>query len=344
MTAIATPSLRWSSVRDCGRKAIYEGTGAPARERTLAEERQMFRGKSVGHDFVVALASANRWKVRVDSGPDYWLPPELKAVGSGEWLEADAVAELKVAWELGTGHADLYVRETDTVVEVLSSQSAGAEQIHSKLLQARGYARAIDAHSIALAVVDPATLEEDRIVVTDLSPQWETLSAECDERIAQVLEWRDTGTLPPRVCAKPGDAWGHFCAYAAHCFEGWTPDPLQALSDPDVHELAVRLAHVKAKRREIGGTDKVLEAEQKEIQSSLAEVVEPGKWRVGQVELQRSPRHKDSFKLALAKEDSRLPAELLEEFTSTSVFDVWDAQIVAEADADFDVDFGEVPF
>lgn len=342
MTAIATPSLRWSSVRSCPRKAVYEATNAPARERTLAEERQMFRGKSVGHDFVVALATANGWRVRVDSGPDYWLPPGLRLTDDMD--EGDAIAELKVQWELGTGHADLYVRETDTVVEVLSSQSASTDLIHSKLLQARGYARAIDAKSIALAVVDPATLEEERIVVTESSPQWETLSEECDDRIAQVLAWRDSGTLPHRVCGKPGDAWGHFCAYAAHCFEGWTADPLQALNDPDVHELAVRLAHVKAKRKEIGSTDKTLEAEQKEIQSSLAEVVEPGTWQVGRVQLKRSPRSKPTFKLALAKEDSRLPADLLEEFTSTSVFDVWDAQIVAEADADFEVDFGDTPF
>lgn len=344
MTATATPSLRWSSVRDCPRKAVFEATDAPARERTLSEERQMFRGKSVGHDFVVSLASANRWKVYVDSGPTYWLPPELRAEGSGEWLEADAVAELKVAWELGTGHADLYVRETDTIVEVLSSQKATPGQIHSKLLQARGYARAVDAHSIALAVVDPATLEEDRVVVTNSSPQWETLSQEVDERIGEVLRWRDSGELPGRVCEKPGDAWGHFCVYAATCFEGWTPDPLATLDDPDVHTLAVRLAHVKAKRKEIGSTDKVLEAEQKEIQEGLAVSVEPGTYQVGRVKLTRSPRSKKTFKLDLAREDSRLPADLLEEFTTRSEFDVWGAELLAESNADFDVDYGEVPF
>lgn len=341
MTTVASPSLRWSSVRDCPRKAVFEATDAPARERTLAEERQMFRGRSVGHDFVVALATANRWKVRVDSGPDYWLPPELRLRDGDDPDEVHAVAELKVAWELGTGHADLYVIETDTVVEVLSSQSAGADQIHSKLLQARGYARAIDAQSIALAVVDPATLEEDRIVVTSSSPQWETLSQECDERIAQVLQWRDSGTLPARVCGKPSDAWGHFCAYAAHCFEGWTPDPLAVLDDPQVHELAVRLAHVKAKRREIGSTDKELEAEQKLIQTSLAESVDPGVYQVGRVKLGRSIRSRDSFKLALAKEDSRLPADVLEEFTGVSDYEIWTAEILDQA---AEVDYGSSPF
>jgi hypothetical protein len=73
---------------------------------------------------------------------------------------------------------------------------------------------------------------------------------------------------------------------------------------------------VKAKRREISASDKLLEAEQKEIQEELAEFVPAGKWQVGGYLVKRSDRSKDTFKLALAREDSRIPEVLLDEFTT----------------------------
>ncbi len=339
MTAATATSLRWSSTRDCPRKAVYEAEGAPGRDRTVAEDRYLFRGISVGHDFIVSLAASNGMKVWVDSGPDHWLPPELRADSEDT---ADALAELRVGWELGTGHCDLYVKATDTVIEVLSSQNPTAEQIHSKLLQARGYARALDAQSIALAIVDPATMEEDRVIVVASSERWDALGQECDERIAQVVEWRDSGTMPARVCSKPGEAWGHFCLYAAHCFEGHTPEPVTVITDERVHELAVRLAHVKNAKREVSATERQLDREAKEIQEQLAVLVDPGTVQAGRVKLTRSQRSRETFKLQLAKEDSRLPADLLAEFTERSEYAVWTTEILDQA---AEVDYGtEAPW
>jgi hypothetical protein len=321
---VTSPQLRWSSVRDCARKAVFEAVGAPHRDRTLKEERQLFRGKTVGQAFVIALAHENRWKVFVDSGPDYMLPyPELHADSRDD---ADVIAELKVQWELGVGHADLYVKQTDTILEVLSSQSASVEMIHSKVLQAYGYARAIDAQSIALAVVDPATLEEDRVIVTASSPQWTDLAVECDERVAQVIAWRDRGETPARVCGRPSESWGHFCQYAAHCFEGWQADTAEQIESEEAQQLAIRLAHIKAKRREITSSDKLLETEQKTIQEQLADLVPAGEWQVGGYLVKRSDRTRQNFKLSVAAEDSRLPREILDEFTTISHYTVWDVE------------------
>jgi hypothetical protein len=339
MSTLATKPLRWSSVRNCPRLAVYEATDAPARERTLKEDRQLFRGRSVGHDWVVSVASEKMWKVWVDSGSTHWLPPHLAAVSEDE---ADVIAECRVQWEMGTGHADLYIRETDTVVEVLSSQNPTGDMIHSKLIQARGYARALDADNLALIVVDPATLDEERVIVTFGTARWDDLERECDERVAQLLEWRDEGTLPARVCGKPGEAWGHFCQYAEHCFDGYTPPALDTITDERTHELVARDFHARQKEREIKATLKLIETERKEIEAELAEQVEPGKWQVGNYQVNRSPRTRKTFKLPLAEQDSRIPQPLLDEFTSVSSYEVW---TVERAGVTGEVDYGEeAPF
>lgn len=341
MTAVASPALRWSSVRDCARKAVYEATDAPARERTLREDRQLYRGRSVGHDWIISVATEKMWKVWIDSGPTHWLPPDLLAADEDS---ADVIAELRVQWELGIGHADLYIRETDTVIEVLSSQNPTGNMIRSKLIQARGYARTIDASNIALIIVDPSTLDEERVIVTSKSAQWEDLGAECDDRIAQALAWRDTGNLPGRVCAHPGEAWGHFCVFAAHCFDGYQAPALEAIDTEDARTLAARLAHVKAKRREIGVTDKLLETEQKDIQSELLEHVPAGEWQVGAYRVKHSERAgRRSFDFDRAENDSRI-GELLVEFVKTGKpYQVWDVEQTGPATVSED-DYGDVPW
>jgi hypothetical protein len=341
MTATAKLMLRWSSVRDCPRKAIYEATNAPHRDRTLKEERQLARGRSVGHEYLVAIAHESKRLVHVATGPDFMLPyPHLRAETEDD---AEILAELPVRWELGVGHADAYIRETDTVIEVLSSQSPTAEMIHSKLLQGAGYARALDATSVCLAIVDPATLDDDRVIVTQSSDRWAELMAEVDERIAQVLAWRDRDELPARVCSKPGDSFGHFCQYAGHCFEGWEPKFAEELQSEEAQQLAIRLAHVKAKRRELSSSDKTLEAEQKLIQADLEGFVPGGEWQVGGYLVKRSDRTRSSFKLTLAEQDGRFPDDLLAQFTTRTHFTVWDVEKTGPAVALPDTE-EEVPF
>lgn len=318
------PMLRWSSARDCPRKAIYEATSAPHRERTHREDRILARGRAVGHEYIVAIANESRRTVWVSSGNDFMLPyPDLRATAEDH---AGILAELPVAWELGVGHADGYIRDADTVLEVLSSQNASGDLIHSKLLQAAGYARALDAHAVCVAIVDPATLEDDRVIVTRESDKWADLMGEVDERIAQLLTWRESGEMPGRVCRKPQDAWGHFCLFAGHCFDdvpGWTPDFAGDLESDEAQTLAIELTQVKAQRREITANDKALEAEQKRIQEELARIVPEGAWQVGGYAVNRSVRTRRSFDLTRADLDGRFSDDLLAEFTTTSSYDVW---------------------
>lgn len=315
MTVTETPTLRWSSVRDCGRKAVYEATGAPARERYSREERILFRGKTIGRDYADMLAASHG--------------------------AAEIERERKVIWPLGVGHIDVYVKQTQTVIEVLSSAHASESMIRSKLVQAVGYAlHDPEATNVCLVILNPSDYSEERVIVTPTSPQWESLVAEVNDRVAQVLAWRDGGDIPERVCNKPGDAHGHFCLYASHCFEGFVPDPLAHLDDSETHQLVARLYHAKQKEREVKQTLGIVETERKEIEQQLDDVVEAGKFQVGQFQIVKSPRTRESFKLKLAQNDSRIPPMLLEEFTNVSTFTVW----TVDRNGEGSVDDGPVPF
>lgn len=299
MTATtATPMLRLSTVRDCPRRAIFEATGAPERELFDSEQRIMYRGKSIGRDYIVMLATANQWKVWVDSGPAFWLPPELRAASADE---ADVIAEKRIRWSLGVGHADLFVKETKTIVEVLSSAHASEQMTRSKLLQAVMYVDHDDeAENAALIVISPTDLSEDRTVVMPGTRQWDDLLGEARDRVQDVVDWHnngDAGRLPHRVCAKPSEARSHFCRHAEHCFEGWEPPPIEVLeADEDLIAAVTAFDRAKAARARIGGEDKQLEAEQKAAQAIIekAEIpagmdVQVGPYVVKRTAVQRKP-------------------------------------------------------
>lgn len=337
--------LRWSSARDCPRKAIYEATAAPHRERTHREERILWRGRAVGHEYLLAIATETRRRIHVCSGVDFTLPhPDVRA-GSEE--DADILAEVPVQWALGVGHADAFVLDPDTVIEVVSSQNPSGELIHSKLLQAAGYARSLDAEAVCVAIVDPATLEDDRVIVTRQNEKrWAELMGEVDARVEELVSWRDSGEMPRRVCRKPSESWGHFCLFAGHCFDDappWQPDFAGELQSDEAQRLAMELAHVKTRRREASAADRQLETEQKRLQQELERLVPAGAWQVGGYLVKRQERRgRRSFDFARAELDGRFPDGLLEEFTKTGEpFEVWDVEKTGDAVAFADE---EVPF
>lgn len=339
MTATASPTLRWSSVKTCPRKAVLEATVEPDRDWYESERRIMFRGKRVGQDYAVMLATAAEGLIWVDSGESYWVPPTMQAT-SREY--AAFVCELRVPWLAGVGHVDIYSTETETAIEVLSSRYI--TQAHSKLLQVVGYGSRIpECKAVCLVIVDPGDLSEEKVVVVKDSEQWNTLLEEVHNRTAEIAEWQDCGTMPERVCSKPSEARSHFCRHAATCFEGWEAPEVDSIDSEDAQQLAIRLAHVKAKRRELSAADKLVEAEQKEIQGELETLVPAGAFQIGGYLVKRSDRTRQSFKLTLAQEDSRIPDDLLDEFTSVSHFSVWDVERNGPAVVIGD-DWEDVPF
>jgi hypothetical protein len=275
-TAQKTPSLRWSSVRDCPRKAVYEATNAPARERTDRENRWLFRGRTLGRDFAEMLAQAQGC-----------VPVRYGAEG---WETARFVTEYQVKWALGTGHMDVLARDTGSAIEVLSSAHASEQMVHSKLVQLVGYVTHCDEATgpAALVILNPSDYSEDRIVVAQDTKRWRVLVQEVEDRIAEVQRWNDEAHLPARVCSKPSDAVGHFCVYADHCFGGWMPPPLNLVDDPVALELAVRLYHTKKAEREVNGTLKVLTSERQEIEQRLADIVPVGASELGSLKVTRT--------------------------------------------------------
>lgn len=260
--------LRASSLRDCPRKAVYEASGAPARPRSTREERFLWRGKTIGHDYIVFLASSNGWKVLIDSGPGYWLPPELATTRDED---AQIIAEQRIDWGLGIGHADAYLTETRTIIECLSSANASDDLIRSKLLQAVLYTEHHPtATNCRVVVIDPSDFSEEQVVLDPRSRTYADLVEEMRDRIGEATLWHHDGTVPLRVCSKPSDAIGHFCQFAEHCFAGWEPPPLEVLADDVELTLALaEFAEAKRLRKQIAADDKVAKQRQDDAQAII---------------------------------------------------------------------------
>lgn len=323
MTATTVRAMRWSSVRVCPRKAVYESLDAPARERSDREIRILYRGRSLGRDYADFLAARD-----------------------GE----DAIArEVKVDWPLGVGHIDVFHKPTGTVIEVLSSAFANDEMIRSKCLQAVGYMEHYPpAKAGLLVVLNPSDFSEERFPIAKGTDAYQALVDEMRDRIRQLEEWRDDGTLPVRVCRRPADAIGRFCLHAEHCFEDWQPPQLEELQSQEAVELAQAWLAVKARERDAGETVAAAKAERAGIEAQLADLVtEHGKVYVGPFTVTRSDRTKrgalDVTKAELAGVLSR---ELVAEFFKPdSRYTVWAVEGTGhDIPVDADLDFGDVPF
>lgn len=338
-----TPLLRMSSLRDCPRKSVYEGTDAPARERTPQEDGTVWRGKSIGRDYTIFLATQQETLIHVASGPHHWVPPELRAKSVET---AGVIAELPIRWKYGVGHSDIYVPETKTIVEVLSSAHASEEMRHSKLLQAVGYTEHHPfAENCALVIVSPTDFTTERTVLMSTSRQYRDLRDELRERIAQVQAWDEDGLLPARVCSKPSEARSHFCLFAGHCFEGWEEPPVESFAaDAD---LIAAVAEYDQCRRAIAAhaiETKPLEDRKKEAQKVIEAAGLPPRVPVlvGPFEVTRTPvQRKPTFEADKAEMAGRFhPEAVLEFFKPGASYSLFKA---VRVDMSGD-EYGEVPF
>jgi len=339
---LARPLLRWSSARDCVRKSIYEAEGAPARERTPAEEGTLWRGKSIGRDYTIFLATQQQTTIFVESGPHHWVPPELRAKTIED---AGIVAEQRIRWRYGVGHADIYLPDTRTIVEVLSSAHVSDEMRHAKLLQAVGYCEHHpQAENCALIVVSPTDFTSERVVLVSTSRQYRDLRDEVRERIEQVRAWDEDGLLPERVCSKPSEARGHFCVFAAHCFEGWqAPEPEAFAADETLVEAVREFDECKraisARKPELDDLEKRKNAAQNIIEA--AELPAKRTVRVGPFDVTRTAvQRKPTFDAEAAEMAGRFaPEAVLEFFKPGASYSTFKAERVPGVE-----DFGEVPF
>lgn len=307
------PQLRWSSVRDCPRKAIYEATAAPHRERTLQEERWLYRGKAVGREFAVFLSAQERakgkpWRIYVASGVKGEWP---RRYVTHDRSKAGFIVEEAVSWPLGILHPDIRVVETNTIVEVLSSAHASDAYVASKMLQLVGQIEYTGAAGGAVVVVDPASMADEIFPIARSSATYSALVDEMRARVADVQSWADTGAIPPRVCEKPGDARSHFCLHGEHCFQGWEPPgPDLVLTTDEAVAAASDLYRAKqVERREKEAYDLAV-ADRKAAEQRLAPTLELAqlggaakKIQIGSVEVNRiEVADRESFSLKKARD------------------------------------------
>lgn len=263
MSATARVDVRASSVKDCVRKSVYGATGAPEREWTDREHRIMFRGQRLGQDYA-------DWLER-QHGPE------------------NVAREVEIPWRFGVGHADIFLRHTRTLIEVVSSAHASDVMVHRKLLQLVLYLEHFQgAEAGLLVIIDPADFTEERYPVARGTDTYNGLADEVTERIESIARWRDTGELPDRECRKPSEAIGRWCRHAETCFDGWEPDPVETIDTPEAREVAS--AYYQAKQAEKGAKQilATAEVERKEIEARLAELVPVGKRRIGPLEITRT--------------------------------------------------------
>ena len=324
--AVETVKLRWSSTVVCARKAIYEAEQAPAREFTDRETRIMLRGQSIGRDVATIY--------------EYLLGPD------------QVEREVPIPWEFGLGHADIYLRPTRTLVEVVSAAHATEQRRHVKLLQLVGYMSGhAECESGALLVVDPADLSEEQTLIIKGGAAYEALLAEARERVEQLRAHARDGVLPERVCRKPSEAIGRFCLHADYCFTGWEPpEPLSVVDDPETISRVHDWVWLKERERQWRAELEEFESERKRIEALLAERIEEagehqvGPYLVRRTDVQRSPRLDLRRALRAGVVDEELVAPYMKPGARYSTWQVTREQDAAADGEERDIDPGEVQF
>ena len=262
MTVATLTGARLSQLSRCPRQAAYGALGTPEDETPVDMALYFRRGHFMSR---------------------------LRHLEYAEQYGADQVElEREIPWALGTGHADIYIQPTRTIVEVVSTVSPSALIEALKIDQAKTYV-VLDpeAERAVVDVINPSSLAPAHSIPVRVADDDE---AEVHEKVAQVVRAVESGgeELPARVCERPSQARSYLCPFASTCFAGWQ-EPEHDIDSPEARRLAAELLALDRARREAKAVVSELDGRWRDVTGELAEIVPAGKTHLGAVTITRTP-------------------------------------------------------
>jgi hypothetical protein len=258
--------------------------------------------------------------------------------------------ERPIPWPLGEGHADIYVKPTKTIVELVSTVAPSHNMLALKFQQAKCYLHFDpEAERAVVEAINPSRLEPAETFPVRVSDED---AAEIDAAVAAVQHAIESGgdRMPERVCEKPSDARQHLCPFATTCFAGWTAPAPVPLDDPAAVQAAVDAYKARVKRDEAKAILKDADQDWQDAVGVLAEYVPAGKHTVGGLTVARtSVKARETFSFANARKAGALAEPELERLSAFvkvgEPHERWTIERNGEPldDAAAD-DFGDVPF
>lgn len=210
---------RWSLAARCPRMAAYGLLGAEPEELTERHRGRFQRGKDAQRYFGGRLAE--------------------------KYGDANVVTEKAVLWPkppalpMGELHTDFVIVPDRLALEVKSTVHIDSN-FGDYMTQLAGQVYwDDDVDSGGLVFLD-GDYQESAIFPIVITDEWVGL---LDGIAEEVAEAGASGNLPPRVCQKPGDAFGKFCPFAEECFRDWEPEPAALRHEHEVLATEAYLAN-----------------------------------------------------------------------------------------------------
>lgn len=314
------PSL-WAR---CPTAAVFQGRGETEEEPPAETSEYFFRG-NVFEEIVVRQVIAKNGRDDVEREVVIPIPG------------------------IGEGHADFYLKSSQTLGEVKSTVSPypNSDTFTYGVRQLRIYmAYHPEAVEGALMMIDPNRMKPADVYTVRLTDE-DRRNIEIERQyIVDNLAGRDE--LSPhgvefRPCTKPGQARSRMCPFADACFKDWEEPVLSEVTDPDAVDAAARLAAIALLEQPHKAALKELEPDKKEIQAELAALVPEGDSVVGPFRVRRTHVVRQPSFSVKAFEAAGLDIEPLTEFFRGG--SEHDRLTVTKAEEWGDVEYGEeAPF
>lgn len=261
----------------------------------------------------------------------------------------DVVRERIVKWPLGEGHMDAYIVSLGMVVETKSTvtPSTSSPMFDMSVEQNKMYQHYTPGSKTgAVYLINPSDLSREDVFTVKLTGEDRD---RIDAKTAFIRDAINGEADAPvhgseyRPCVTPGQARGRMCPFAHVCFQDWQPPDTAENTNPLAVEAARALYQIKQEIREHTKMLDSLEAEKKNVEAELAELVDLGDTVVGPYQVKRTHVVRQPTFSVRAYQAAGLSLEPLAEFFRPgSEYDTWR---VTMADTAGSIDYGEeAPF